>query len=61
VNKLSLDPTPSNLRLFTALLLNFAILITPIAAVAGTRGAGAGSREPVNKSTAVRETTKAAA
>jgi len=34
VNKLSLDPTPSNLRLFTALLLNFAILITPIAAVA---------------------------
>ncbi|HEX3142659.1 MAG TPA: Ig-like domain-containing protein, partial [Pyrinomonadaceae bacterium] len=43
MNKLSLDPTPSNLRLFTALLLNFAILITPIAAVAA-RTEGSESR-----------------
>ena len=57
----STSVTPHSRRVFTSLLLAFSILITPIAAMAGRRGPGAGSQRTGNQSGTSNESSKAAA
>jgi hypothetical protein len=61
VNKTILLPTPDSRRVFLACLLSFAILMTPMAALAGRRGTGAESQESAKQQTTTSQSTKATA
>src|SRR3982074_538400 len=57
--QVSPSPTPGNIRVFTACLLSFAILIMPFAALAAPRSAGSATVKERSLSTATETSNKA--